>query len=372
MMKKFLLFVSVVLFSFAFCFAVSAESEGDDYKEAFESELFSSFDSETKSALELFGITGFESAGAFDFSKDSLSDYFTTNLKEKVSSALRFFFELLTVLMVVSLVATLSGKSERGGLISLVSVCVFSVLVAQKTNAVLNIAATMAQALNRLLVSYVPVYAGIIAVSGNPMSAAAYNTLTLLFAECISLAMVKLIVPFTGVILCLSIAFSMNSQIDCGRFLSAAGKFSNFVLGAAAAFFTGFLSLKSILSSAADSAAARGIRFVVSGLIPVVGSAMSDAYSAFASSINLIKGSAAVIGIVAVFVTCFPAVVELFLYFASVSFLSFFAQMLGQNGVGSLFRGFALALKILLLVCVYSLFVVVISTGLMLSIKGGV
>lgn len=371
MMKKLLLLLVVCVLLSAFPVAVSAAGENNDYGKEFESELYSAFDSETKDALEMFGIDGIESAGVFDFSKDSLSDYFTTNLKEKANAAFRFFFELLSVLMVVSLIGVLSGKNERGGLVNLISVCVFSILTAQKTAAVLNIAVTMAEALNKLLVSFVPIYAGIIAVSGSPVSAAAYNSLTLVFAESVSLLMTKLIVPFVGVILCLSIAFSMNSQIDCGRFLSAAGKCANFALGSAAAFFAGFLSFKSILSSAADSAASRGIRFVVSSLIPVVGSAMSEAYSAFASSINLIKGSAAVIGIAAVFVTCFPAISELFLYFAAVSVLSFSSQILGQNEVASLFRGFALALKVMLLVSVYGLFIVIISTGLMLSVKGG-
>ena len=371
MMKKYFSFIAVCALLFALALTAYAETESDDYGKAFENELFSAFDSETKAAMELFGIESLDDAGAFDFSLDSLSDYFKTNLKEKANAALRFFFELLSVLMVVSLIATLGEKNERSSLVGLISVCVFSVLVAQKTASVLNIAVMMTDAVNKLLFSYVPVYAGIIAVSGSPVSAAAYNSLTLLFAEGVSLLTAKLVVPFTGVILCLSIAFSMNGQVNCSRFLSAAGKCANFVLGSAAAFFTGFLTLKSILSSAADSAASRGIRFIVSGLIPVVGSAMSEAYSAFASSINLIKGSAAVIGIAAVFVTCFPAITELFLYFAAVSVLSFASQLLGQNEISSLFKGFSLALKILLLVSVYGLFIFVISTGLMLSVKGG-
>lgn len=362
--------VLLVLFS-VYSITTYAAEESDYYKSDFENELFSVFDEETESALELFGIESFDDAKAFDFSMESVSAYFSTNLKEKASAALKFFFELLAVLMVVCLVATLGEKNERNSLIGLISVCVFTLLVAQKTASVLNIAVTMIQAMNKLLVSFVPVYAGIIAVSGSPVSAAAYNSMTLLFAEGISFLTAKLIVPFTGVILCLTIAFSMNGQIDCNRFLASAGKTANFVLGCAAAFFTGFLSLKSFVSSAADSAATRGIKFIVSGLIPVVGSAMSEAYSTFASSINLIKGSAAVIGIAAVFVTCLPAILELFLYFAAVCVLSFGAQLLGRNEISALFRGFSLALKILLIVCVYGLFIVVISTGLMLSVKGG-
>lgn len=351
-------------------FAVFGEIGTDEYKKTVGGDLFSSFDSETKEALELFGIDKIET-DIFDFSVKSLSDYFTTNLKDRVNSAIKPFFEFLSVLMIISVIETLCGKSEKGGVLSLLGVCVLSLLTAQKTYGILNIAITGAQAVNKLMVSFVPIYAGIVAVSGNPASAATYNSLTLFFAEGVSLFASKILVPFVGVILCLTIAFSMSGVFDCGRFLSAAGKAANFSLGAAAAFFTGFLTLKNVLSFAADSAGTRTVRFLVGNLIPVVGSAMSDAYSAFSSSINLIKGSVAGIGILAVVLCCLPGITELLLNFASLSLLSFVSSLFGQNGASSLFRGFSLAIKILLLVLVYEVFIVIISTGLMLSVKGG-
>ena len=68
---------------------------------------------------------------------------------------------------------------------------------------------------------------------------------------------------------------------------------------------------------------------------------------------------------------CLPGITELLLNFASLSLLSFVSGLFGQNGASSLFRGFSLAIKILLLVLVYEVFIVIISTGLMLSVKGG-
>ena len=91
-MKKYFSFIAVCALLFALALTAYAETESDDYGKAFENELFSAFDSETKAAMELFGIESLDDAGAFDFSLDSLSDYFKTNLKEKANAALRFFF----------------------------------------------------------------------------------------------------------------------------------------------------------------------------------------------------------------------------------------------------------------------------------------
>lgn len=370
-MRKILKAVFIVMILLPlFSFISFGENEAEEYKNLVGDELFSSFDEEIKDALEVFGVNELENS-AFDFSFESISNYFSNNLKEKASAAIKLLFEFLLLLMISAVAEMIEGKEEKDSVFSVLSVCVFSLLTAKKTYGVLNIAVTAAGAINKLMLSYVPVYAGIIAASGNPISAATYNSLTLLLAEGVSAFASKLLVPFVGVILCFTIAFSMSKVVNCGRFLSSAGKISNIGLGVAAAFFTGFLSFKNILSLAADSASTRGIRFLVSSLIPVVGSAMSDAYSAFASSINLIKGSVAVVGICAVFASCFPAVCELLLYFASLSLLSFFSEILGQNKVSLLFKGFSLAVKILTLVLVYEVFIMIISTGLVLNVRGG-
>ena len=91
MMKKYLTFIAICALLFSLSFTAFGETESDDYGKNFENELFSSFDRETRSAMELFGIESLDDAGAFDFSMDSLSDYFKTNLKEKSNAALRFF-----------------------------------------------------------------------------------------------------------------------------------------------------------------------------------------------------------------------------------------------------------------------------------------
>lgn len=350
---------------------VFAVDENEEYAARVEEELFSSFDEETKKSLELFGIEDFGSEKIFDVSIESVIHYFTTNLKEKSKTAIKSFFELLSVLIFVFIFESVKEKGKDNDLLDVLSVCVVSLILSQKTQDILNIAVTAIDACSKLIFSYVPIFAGVIAVSGNPVAAATYNSLTLMLAELVSIFSNKFVVPFVGVIICLSIAFSMNRRTECGRFLSACSKAVNLSLGALSAFFTGFLTLKNVLSSSIDAAEVRGVRFLVSNLIPVVGSAMSDAYSAFAASINLIKGSVAVIGIISVFVCVFPAVLELGMNVLSLWALSFLSGIVSKSELTSVFKGFALGAKTLLLVLIYELFMLVISTGLMLTVKGG-
>lgn len=367
MMKKTACFFVCLLFLFLTPLFVAAEGEADEIAAEAQKALFSAFDSETKDTLSAFGLDEIGSKNVFDSSLESLTDYFRTNLKEKSQNAVKMLFELLGALMIVFLFESFRG--EKGAdILETLSVCVFALLLSQRTEAFLSSAAAVIDSLSKLMLGFVPVYAGIIAASGSPASAAGYSSLTLAFAEGASVFSNRLLVPFCGVLLCLTIAFSVNSRMNAGRFISAAGRLGTVSLGAVSAFFTGFLALKNVLASSADAASVRGLRFLVSNLIPVVGSAMSDAYSAFAGSINLIKGSAAVVGIAAVVVCSLPAIIELALNLGVLAVLSFAAELTAQKGICSLFKGFCTAVKLLLLALIYEVFIIIISTGIMLSV----
>lgn len=366
-MKKLLYLIVCLLLIMPFSVPASGENETQEIAAEAQKALFSAFDSETKDALASFGLDEIDPERIFDVSFESITAYFGTNLKEKSKDAVKMFFELLGALIIVFVFAGLKGE-KNSDILETLSVCVFALLLSQRIEALLNSAVTIIDSLSKLMLGFVPVYAGIVAVSGSPVSAAGYSSLTLLFAQGVSAFSSKLLVPFCGVVICLTIAFSVNSRLNAGRFISAAGRVGTVSLGAISAFFTGFLALKNVLASSADAAGVRGLRFLVSNLIPVVGSAMSDAYSAFAGSINLIKGSVAVVGIVAVVVCTLPLVLELVLNLGVLSALTFAAEIASQKGILSLFKGFSVAVRMLLLALVYEVFIIIISTGLMLSV----
>ena len=120
-----------------------------------------------------------------------------------------------------------------------------------------------------------------------------------------------------------------------------------------------------------DSVAVKGIRFAISSLVPVLGSSISEAYSSVIGSINLIKGSVAALGIIAVILINIPVLAEILLYHFLLSALSYICDFSGSVTMANTFRSFCCALKILMLLCVFQMFVLIISTGIMLLIKGG-
>ena len=64
------------------------------------------------------------------------------------------------------------------------------------------------------------------------------------------------------------------------------------------------MSVTGVISGAADAAAVKATKAAVSGMIPVVGSIISDASETLLASASLLKGSAGVFGMIAVLAIC--------------------------------------------------------------------
>jgi stage III sporulation protein AE len=106
-------------------------------------------------------------------------------------------------------------------------------------------------------------------------------------------------------------------------------------------------------------------------MIPVVGSSISDAYSSLIGSINLIKGSVAFVGIIVIVIINLPIVLENLICYISFSMLSYMAESFITSRTADILRLFAGGIRILLLLCLFEMFVIIITVGVMLSVRGG-
>lgn len=369
-MKKIIIYLILIL-SLLCAFSVPAFSamQNDEIQSRTEAEIFDIIDEDTSAVLKKAGIDGLDYSKIYTASFSAIKDYFSQNLKEKLSDAIRCLMLLSGVLMITAAVRLFAGANAGSYGFELVCLMAVSMLTVGKLSPVINTVLSVLNVSAKFMLGYIPIFAGIVALSGNPASALTYNTLTLAFAEGISAFSNNLAVSVIGGFYCLSISFSVGKGINLSRFVSAFSKLSSVVLGLIASLFTGLISIKGIMASGVDSVSAKGIRFVLSSMIPVVGSAISEAYGAIVGSLGLIKGSVAVVGIAASLIINIPAIVQALLYYMVLSIVSFFAEASGMNDLAGIYKAFSVGIKFLLLTEIYEMFILIISTGLMLTLK---
>ena len=369
-MKKIILFLILTLLMLNFNFLCVACNESEKQIGEIKEDLFSILSDDVKETLKSIGIEENSFESLYKVSLDNISSYFKNTLKETVNNVSSEVATLFSLVIIIGFIAILIKDCNADYFEQLCTVVVslYSVSIATIS---LGSVITVLKLSSGFMISYIPIYTLVISLSGNAATAFTYNSLVLFFAEAVSTVISSAMTDFMGIFFCFSIAFSMNSAINTSRFISSVNKIVTFVLGFLSSAFASFLSIRSVLSSSVDSVSARSIKFMISSFIPVVGSSISDAYSSIIGSINLIKGSVAVVGILAVIIINLPVIIETLIYYLSFSVLSNISDGFICKGTGNVLKGFASGIRILLLLCVFQMFVLVISTGIMLSFKGG-
>lgn len=373
-MKKYItyIFLTVSLISCLFLpIQAFSDAEPEKIKEEISNELESSIDSDIREKLKDMGLEDFEPESIFNVSLDSISKFFSDTLKEKLVNNSKLFFELLGVILLAGIILSILTDDDKSDFLEIIVMIVVVLSSVRAVSVTLPAVISALEASKKFMLSFVPVYTLIVSFGGNPSGALTYNTLVLGFAEIVSDLITTNITNFMGVFFCLGISFSFNSSINIGRIISGVNKIFSTIIGFAASVFTGFLSLKSILSVSIDSVSVKGIRFLISSMIPIIGSSISEAYSSLIGSINLIKGSVAIVGILVIIIINIPIIFDVLTYYIIFNLISYVADSLVVKRAADALKCFSSGMRILLLVCIFEMFIVIISTGILLSVKNG-
>ena len=370
-MKKVLCFLLFCLLLFCCaspCFAAD-EIDAARYAAELRDALEETLDRETRALLDELSPDLLSPDGV-ELSWHALVSQFGKTLQESLRETLRPFTVLLVLVLLFAFASVLVGAQNAFALELLTLSLLFLQCVSVLTP-LLSSGAVLLRTSATFMKAFLPIYAGLVAFSGAP--AAALGVQSLVFGLCEGLSGVSelLCVHGIGAFVGLCGACCLSEHVRMGKFLAGVNKAMSWLLGLLCAIFTGVLGAKSVLSAAADSAAGKSVRFLLSSAIPVVGAAISDAYSSVLASIHLIKGSVAVVGVLALLSLHLPPLVQSLTALCAFKTLGAAAESLGLSRSGALFQGFSLALKFLLLLGVLELFLLLIAIGLLLQMKGG-
>ena len=147
-----------------------------------------------------------------------------------------------------------------------------------------------------------------------------------------------------------------------GLFTWATGLFTTLI--------TAIFSLQTLVASAADSAAMRTAKYMASGLIPVVGSAVSGALATLASGLSYAKtlvGSGAILVLISLAIS---PLLMLLLYRLAFTVAISVAELVGAEKCSNIFNAYRYAFD--MTIAVYVLSVIVYLFQVILFLKVGV
>lgn len=325
-------------------------------------------DEESQRYLEELGIDGADFDGLYNISLTAVVKLIVSFFRKGCEAPLAALGTVGAVL-IFSALGESFVKEENGAVLSAVSggtlvLCLFAPLygAVKAGMSCIGLAAEFEKVL-------IPVLAGLLAAGGNAAAALGFSSLTFAAAQAVEAMSEKVILPLCGASLALGAAGAVSPSLKLGTVGEQMTTVARKAFGFAAGLYSALLGLKEIMARPADTLFSRGIRLTLSSFLPVVGSAVSEAYATVAGSFSLLAATVGGFGMAAVAVTCLPIITELAVWFLVLKVGETAAGMLGLPAQGNLLKSFSSAVSLLNILVVYTLLIFVISSGIVLSFR---
>ena len=312
-----------------FVIAVTAADSGIMY------DLYNSIPEEVTPLLpdELFG----EDAKAEDTAKQLGVGYIfgelSDMLKEALIPAAGFLSVILGTVLISSAVGLLSRDLSGGSMSSAVSMitclslAIYIVTVEERRAENVGI---FAGSVTSFTSAMVPVMAGLLSASANTAGAAVTSSGLFLFSAAVDYAVTYIFIPMFRFGLALAVISSVaGDESGVGGICDAVKRTFSWLAAGAATIFATVLTYQTELAAAADTTAARGMKYALGSAVPVVGGALGDAVRTAVSGLSVIKSGAGTVGIVVLILLTCPLLISLAYTSLSLGAASFAASTLG-------------------------------------------
>ena len=160
------------------------------------------------------------------------------------------------------------------------------------------------------------------------------------------------------------------TSFDLKRLTDALYKVIKWALVLAVTVYTGVLSVQTIVANSAEMAGGKAAKMLVSGAIPIVGSAFSDAFSVIVSGAALVKNGVGAFGLLASLAIFLPLCIKAAAWLLICFCAGLAAEVLGLKPLASFLNGCAAALRLLIAAVCSVGAVAVVSAAVVLCVRG--
>ncbi len=368
--------LSALIFLAIFTLPSFAANTDEYYKDQLEAsgakELSELLDDETKDYLERVGCGDMDFATMLDSSPKAIFSLMAEITEGCLKAPLAGAMKAVAAVMLISVCGGFFPNDERSravmgcvcGCFLMLSVFSGGVSAVKAGVSAISACAVFEKAL-------IPVLAGVMTASGNPAAAVSVQGAAFAAAETLTALAENFFLPLIGVTAALGAVGAMLPTLRLSAVSDLIRKTVSSVLGICAAMFSGLLSIKCVIAGSADSLTARGVKLAANTFVPVVGGALSEAYSSVAGSLALMKNAVGAYGAIALFFIAAPPAVQLALWALAMRAACAVAELLGCAQQAEMLKniGYVFAMtNTLLILCAA---VLMISAGTVLVIKNG-
>ncbi|MEG0615344.1 MAG: hypothetical protein RR540_06260 [Oscillospiraceae bacterium] len=312
-----------------------------------------------------------EPSGAIEITPKDVFLYIWNSFKDKLSAPIRLLGMLLAVVLLASLIEGLGDNPQNEGMSKIYNMISILVCVGVISGEIFNSIRLTTETIGTgsdFMASYIPIFSSIIAASGSITSAGSYSVILLAATEVFAQIAKNFLTPLLGLMLALSVVEAINPTISLTGLTNCLKKITTVGLGLVMTVFVGLLTIQSIIGTSVDTVAVKAGKFVVSSFVPVVGSAISDAYTAIKGSLGVLRGGVGIFGIIALFLTTVPSIISVIAVQAAVYIAGLAAEIFNIKQLNSFLKNTSSILSIAVSILICFTLMLIISTTIVMMV----
>ena len=351
-------------------FTANAQDSGLSYDL---SGIYNSLSDEVKQSLERMGTDSADFNKLSQLSFSSIINEIANMAGENISSPLKGLITIIALLLICSILSAYKNtlSSDVSTAINIVSTLCVTCSVAMPAISVINSTSSVIEISSNLMMAYIPVMVVIMASSGHPVSGGSYYSMMLAAGEGVGQLSSKIIIPLLNMFLGLSVTSTVSPDINLSGFTNIISKVIKWLLGFGMTIFTAVLTFKQLITTSLDDVSTRAVRFTLNSFIPIVGSALSDAYKTVQGSIGLLKSGVGVFVIISIAVVFLPVILQSLMWIITLWLGKSTADVLNLGQTSKLLESVTTVFSTLLAIVLCIMSIYIISTAIVLIIGGG-
>lgn len=268
--------------------------------------------------------------------------------QESLNDAMRLCAVVLALVALFSLCRMLSVSDTVVRVAGALGICAAMLSGVQS---MITLAADTVRQLSDYSACLMPMLASAAAMSGGVTSAGALYAGTVMFSELLLQLISKLLIPAVWFFLAVCVAEAALSGETLAELRGFIGWLISKSLRILVYIFLAYLSVTGVIGGAADANAVKATKAAVSGMIPVVGSIISDASETLLAGAGILKSSIGVFGMLAVLAICLLPFVKVGIHYLLLKLTAAVSGTVGLPAHVSLIRHFSTAMGYLLGMC---------------------
>ena len=359
----------IILIILLSVFSINVSAQNDKYIN-FEDELQSSMPDYARDFFADYDIDFEDGDWAKNFMPENVFNHILKLFKTGFKKPLKSGSIILSIIIISAAFTSLGDESEKHTMALYATVLAVTAIIFSDLWSVLSASVAAIKGCSTFMLSFIPIFCSVSALSSTPVSSFSSGTLLLLAAESVNTVASYGIMPIMGCYLSMSIATCVSPLVAQSEIVSFFKKTAMWILSLVTTLFLGILGIQSTIASSADSVALRTAKFFLGTAVPVAGHALSEALSTISASVLLLKSSLGVYGIVALTLIMLPIIIEIIIWRIVLAFCSIVSGVFSLDRIKGILNAiesmFSVLLGVALLVCgmfIISLTVVIKSGG---------